>query len=79
MKKFDKNFEFKNKFKNFFVINSGQTWKAKGPGAVRFLREDISLRRVFDAGWHLSPFPFNDRKFDFYQKKSFFFLFVCLM
>jgi hypothetical protein len=29
-------------------------------GGVRFARDNKALRRIYDAGWHFSPFPFGD-------------------
>jgi hypothetical protein len=42
------------------VAVDGETFTRVGSSGVRFLRDDRKLRRVYDAGWHLSPFPFGD-------------------
>lgn len=43
------------------VAVDAATFLKLGPGTVRFMRDDRKLpRRVYDAGWHFSPFPFGD-------------------
>ena len=42
------------------VAVDAATFKRLGTGMVRFLRDDRSLRRIYEAGWHFSPFPFGD-------------------
>lgn len=42
------------------VAVSGAAFERLRSGAVRFARDNKALRRMYDAGWHFSPFPFGD-------------------
>lgn len=42
------------------VAVSAAAFERLRAGSVRFARDDKSLRRIYDAGWHFSPFPFGD-------------------
>lgn len=36
-----------------------QRFQALGPSGLRFQREQPQIMRLYDAGWHFSPFPFG--------------------
>lgn len=42
------------------VAVSAAAFEQLRAGAVRFARDDKSLRRIYEGGWHFSPFPFGD-------------------
>lgn len=42
------------------VAVSAAAFERLHAGSVRFARDNKALRRIYDAGWHFSPFPFGD-------------------